>query len=73
MAIRKTFAFHTPSETGLDKITRLREAYSELLELVERIAPASRERSVALTELETSGMWAIKAVVSNDPESKVNA
>jgi hypothetical protein len=35
------------------------------------VAPASRERSIALTELEGSAMWAIKSVVCNDPESEV--
>ena len=37
-----------------------------------RLSPKSREQSVALTELETTAMWAIKAVVCNDPESEVD-
>jgi hypothetical protein len=67
----KTFAYHKPSAEGLAKIAQLREAFSGLHDLISELAPVSRERSVAITELETSAMWAIKAVVCNDPESEV--
>jgi hypothetical protein len=69
--MKKTFAYHKPSAAGLDKITKLREAFSRLHDEIEQLAPASREKSVALTNLETAAMWAIKAVVCNDPESEV--
>lgn len=69
--MKKTFAYHKPSADGLDRITQLREAFSELHDTIERLAPNSREKSVALTNLETTAMWAIKAVVCNDPESEV--
>ncbi len=67
----KTFAYHKPGAAGLEKITKLREAFSSLSDLILETCPVSRERSVALTELETTAMWAIKAVVCNDPESTV--
>jgi hypothetical protein len=69
----KTFAYHKPSQLGLEKITTLREHFSELKKDIETICPPSRERSVALTELETSAMWAIKSVVSNDPTSEAQS
>jgi hypothetical protein len=69
--MKKTYQYHKPSADGLDKIQKLREAFSALHDLVEEVAPASRERSIALTELEGSAMWAIKSVVCNDPESEV--
>lgn len=69
--MRKTYAYHKPSEAGLETIRALREAFSALHDKVETLAPHTRERSVALTELETAAMWAIKAVVCNDPESEV--
>lgn len=68
----KTFAYHKPGEGGLEKIRQLREAFSALHEKINELAPQSRERSVALTELETAAMWAIKAVVCNDPESVIS-
>lgn len=71
MPIDKPFAYHKPSENGMAKINKIREGYSSLLQLIEIACPPSRHRSVAITELETSAMWAIKAVVFNDPESEV--
>lgn len=67
----KTFSYHKPSDDGLAKVTSLREAFSGLHSLIEQTCPQSREKSVALTNLETTAMWAIKAVVFNDPKSEV--
>lgn len=69
--MKKTYQYHKPSMTGLQKIAELRQSFSDIHDLIERLAPGSRERSVALTNLETTAMWAIKAVVVNDPESEV--
>lgn len=69
--MRKTFAYHKPGNDGLKKITTLRELFSQVADVIEAECPNSREKSVALTNLETTAMWAIKAVVCNDPESEV--
>jgi hypothetical protein len=69
--IDKPFAYHKPSPKGMEKITALRAAFSMVKAVVEENCPESRQRSVAITELETSAMWAIKAVVFNDSESQV--
>lgn len=69
--MKKTYAYHKPGASGVEKIAQLREAFSQLHDKIEELAPNSRERSVALTNLETTAMWAIKAVVCNDPESEV--
>ncbi len=71
MPIDKPYAYHKPSSDGLDKINALREAYSSVQQCIEANCPISRQKSVAITELETSAMWAIKAVVFNDPDSVV--
>lgn len=71
MPIDKPYAYHKPSEDGLAKINRLREHFSEGERLIREICPASRHQSVALTNNETTAMWAIKAVVFNDPDSEV--
>lgn len=69
--IKKTYAYHKPSETGLRKIAKLRQLFSMVHDQIEELVPQSREKSVAFTNLETAAMWAIKAVVCNDPESEV--
>jgi len=71
MPIDKPFAYHKPSPVGLEKINNLREQFSMTKRAIEEICPESRQRSVAITELETAAMWAIKAVVFNDPNSEV--
>jgi hypothetical protein len=68
--MNKTFAYHKPSDESSVKIRAIREAFSELHALIEELAPNSREKAVALTNLETTAMWAIKAVVFNDPKSE---
>lgn len=69
--MKKTYASYKPSVLGLEKIAGLRGLFSDLHDRIELLTPKSREQSVALTSLETTAMWAIKAVVCNDPESEV--
>ncbi len=71
--MKKTYAYHRPSEESLNNIRVLRQAFSDLHEAIVQNAPESRERAVALTHLETAAMWAIKAVVCNDPLAQVEA
>ena len=71
MPIDKPYAYHKPSDDGFNRITQLRMAFSAVQHIIDTVCPASRQKSVAITELETAAMWAIKAVVLNDPESVV--
>lgn len=71
MPIDKPYAYHKPSPEGLEKINRLRAHFSEGERLIKEICPPSRQQSIAITENETTAMWAIKAVVFNDPNSEV--
>lgn len=66
MSITKTFSYQKPSEDQLAKIDKLREAYSTLSNLLNDLCPASRERSIALTELESSSHWANKAITHQE-------
>lgn len=63
------FAYYKPSDLTQKKIKDVRDAYTFIHQLLLSL-PESRERSVAITELETSCMWAIKGLVINDPESE---
>jgi hypothetical protein len=69
--IDKPYAYHKPSTEGMSKINKLREHFSEGERLIKEICPPSRHTSIAITENETTAMWAIKAVVFNDPKSEV--
>lgn len=52
----------------LPKIQEVRDAYTTLHQFLLTL-PFSRQNSVAITELETSSMWAIKGLVLNDEGS----
>lgn len=69
--IDKPYAYHKPSPVGLNKINELRAIFSETERVIRANCPDSRQRAVALTNNEQTAMWAIKAVVFNDPESEV--
>lgn len=62
------FGYFKPAEKMLPLIQETRDAYTALHTFLMSL-PASRQRSVAITELETSAMWAIKGLVLNDPRS----
>lgn len=71
MPIDKPYAYHKPSAHGLEAITRLREVFSQVEQVIKEVCPPSRHTSLAVTNNEQTAMWAIKAVVFNDPESEV--
>lgn len=62
------FGYFKPHDSALPVIQEVRVAYKALYDHVMTLPP-SRERAVAITELETSAMWAIKGLVLNDPLS----
>jgi hypothetical protein len=62
------FGYFKPAEGMLPLIQETRDAYTALHKFLMSL-PQSRQRSVAITELETSAMWAIKGLVLNDPQS----
>lgn len=72
MTIQKIFAYHKPGTQALMDINSLREAFSRLDEHIRMTCPDSRERAIALTEIETAAMWAIKSVVFHDPHSEAS-
>ena len=66
--VKNPFGYFKPHDSMLPVIQETRDVYSMLHRHLMTL-PASRERSVAITELETSAMWAIKGLVLNDPQS----
>lgn len=71
MPIDKPYAYHRPSPEGLDKINQLRAMFSECERVIKEICGTNRHASIAVTNNEQTAMWAIKAVVFNDPNSQV--
>lgn len=66
------FAHYGLSPAAKERVDKLRLEYSRLHRLIVELTPrGSREQSLAVTNLETSAMWAIKDVCRNDPDSTV--
>lgn len=63
--IENNFMYHAPKEGQPEKYHELREKAKELAYLIHELCPDSREKSVALTELETSVMWANASIARN--------
>ena len=62
---------HKPDEQGIKNLETLRQKFIELDELIDSLAPASREKSLAYTNLEQSRMWAVKAIVMQYPAQEI--
>ena len=63
--IENNFKYHSPKEGQPEKYTAIREKAKELAYLIEKECPASREKSVAITNLETAVMWANSSIARN--------
>lgn len=64
--IENNFTYHAPKEGQAEKYEQLRAKGKELALLIVELTPASREQSVALTELETAVFWANAAIARNE-------
>lgn len=63
--IENNFTYHNPKEGQLEKYEVLREKAKEFAYLIEEVCPNSREKSLAITKLEESSMWANASVARN--------
>jgi len=63
--IENNFKYHTPKEGQEEKYESIRGKAKELAYLIEETCPASREKSVSMTKLEESMMWANASIARN--------
>jgi len=71
--IERNFSYHAPKEGQPAKYAAIREKAKELAYLIEGVCPNSREKSLAMTNLEQSVMWANASIareISNTEENK---
>ncbi len=62
---RRSLSNQRPTSIEVVEIEELRGAAKTLLSSIVNLCPASRERSLALTHLEETVMWAVKSIVLN--------
>jgi len=63
--IENAFTYHAPKPGQPEVYERIRAEAKELAYIFEALCPDSRERSVAMTHLETAVFWANAAVARN--------
>ena len=66
------FRYHAPTPDKIPKYEELRAAFKTLAIAIHEKCPNSRERSIALTNLETAMFWA-NASVARHPEQPPQA
>ncbi len=63
----------TPSLNQIGRIERIRNGAKALAVDIVASTPAGREQALALTHLEETVMWAVKAVVLETPSALIDA
>lgn len=64
--IENNFSYHPPKDGQPERYEHLREAAKELARDIQGMCPESREKSLALTNLEQAVMWANAAIARNE-------
>jgi hypothetical protein len=64
--IENNFSYHAPKHGQPEKYEEIRNKAKELAYLIERTVPNSREKAVAITNLEQSVFWANAAIARNE-------
>lgn len=64
--IENNYKYHAPKEGQPAKYEAIREKAKELAYLIDGECPNSREKSLAMTNLEQAVMWANAAVARNE-------
>lgn len=69
--IENNFTYHAPKEGQPEKYEEIRKKAKELAYAIDTLCPNSREKSLAMTNLEASVMWA-NASIARDTSRFVN-
>ena len=67
--LKNVFTYHAPLSGQPERYVALRESARAFAELIVESTPASREQSVALTNVQQAVMWANAAIAINEKES----
>ena len=64
--VENTFKYHAPKGDQPQRYEALREKAKELALLIEKSCPDSREKSLAMTTLQQTVMWANASIAINE-------
>ncbi|WP_339193044.1 hypothetical protein [Paenibacillus sp. FSL W8-1287] len=63
--IENNFSYHAPKPGQPEIYHEIREKAKELAYMIDELAPGSREKSLAMTNLEQAVFWANAAIARN--------
>lgn len=66
MDIDKTFTYHAPKPGQTERYEGMRNYAKHLAKVIDSYCPASREKALALTHLQTAVMFANAAIAINE-------
>jgi len=64
--IEKAFIYHAPKGNQPERYVAIRDTAKALAVLLDESCPDSREKSLAITKLEESVMWANASIARNE-------
>lgn len=64
--IENNFKYHAPKEGQPAKYGAIREKAKELATVIDELCPNSREKALAMTNLEQAVMWANASIARNE-------
>jgi len=64
--IKNRFTYHSPKGDQPSRYEQIRGEAREFAELLDEVCPDSREKSLAMTMLETCVMWANASIARNE-------
>ena len=64
--INNNFSYHAPKGDQQERYEVIREAAKQMAILINAACPESREKALAMTNLEQSIMWANAAIARNE-------
>lgn len=64
--IENNFSYHSPKEGQPQKYEQIRKTAKELAYMLEESVPNSREKSLAMTNLEQAVFWANAGIARNE-------
>lgn len=70
--LETNFTHHAPSENQVDRYKYLREKAKELAYAIDERCPSSREKSLALTNLEQAIFWANASIARQHKDSSAS-
>lgn len=70
--IENNFTYHSPNENQVDRYKVLREKAKELAYAIDERCPSSREKSLAMTNLEQAIFWANASIARQHENSSAS-